>query len=444
MERRKRNSIFWLKGLLWLFVVMFLFTIVSKAADSLSVAKVSVTNPSARKLQYTVNIEGRIGKNREVSVLSQPDILIKSIFVSEGQRVVKDDMLARLDMADLNRQIKELEDNIKVLELQNQALYDKMAQNERRRQREIDRAEKDYKYIKEKNKKAVLQAEKELAKAKKDLEKYKKKKRQDEMARASLKAAAEEKKKALNNLKELAREEEKAAKRAAEDAKEADASGRETEINNISIKELKKKSGRLYKLKRQKGRILAPRDGVITAVLVSVGQKMPDTSIFTMTDDSTGLKFEGQVFPEDAKYIKAGDEVTVGTADMEKGGIKVTSLKMDESGEFMDIMAVLPAKAFSIGEKASIKIVNESAKYPCTVPATSVYTDKGKSYIFIVQSEDTVLGKQEVARKMEVNVLEKNSVYAALEADSLPDGSRIIADTDRYVEEGSRVRVMEE
>ena len=45
---------------------------------------------------------------------------------------------------------------------------------------------------------------------------------------------------------------------------------------------------------------------------------------------------------------------------------------------------------------------------------------------------------------MEVNVLEKNSVYAALEADSLPDGSRIIADTDRYVEEGSRVRVMEE
>ncbi len=131
---------------------MFLFTIVSKAADSLSVAKVSVTNPSARKLQYTVNIEGRIGKNREVSVLSQPDILIKSIFVSEGQRVVKDDMLARLDMADLNRQIKELEDNIKVLELQNQALYDKMAQNERRRQREIDRAEKDYKYIKEKNK----------------------------------------------------------------------------------------------------------------------------------------------------------------------------------------------------------------------------------------------------------------------------------------------------
>ena len=129
---------------------------------------------------------------------------------------------------------------------------------------------------------------------------------------------------------------------------------------------------------------------------------------------------------------------------MEKGGIKVTSLKMDESGEFMDIMAVLPAKAFSIGEKASIKIVNESAKYPCTVPATSVYTDKGKSYIFIVQSEDTVLGKQDVARKMEVPVLEKNSVYAELEADSLPDGSRIIADTDRYVEEGSRVRVMEE
>ena len=45
---------------------------------------------------------------------------------------------------------------------------------------------------------------------------------------------------------------------------------------------------------------------------------------------------------------------------------------------------------------------------------------------------------------MEVNVLEKNDVYAALDASALPDGSRIIADTDRYVEDGSRVRVMEE
>lgn len=444
MEHKKSNTVFWLKGLLWLFAVMFLFTIVSKAANSLTMARVSVTSPSARKLQYIVNIEGRIGKNREVPVLSQPDILVKSIFVNEGQRVDKNDMLARLDIADLCGQIKDLKDNIKILKLQNQALYNKVSQDKKRREKEISRAEKDYEYIREKNKKAVLQAENEFIKAREALRNYKNKRKQEGVTRASLKAAEEEKKKALMDLKELAKQEEKAAKRAVEDAKEADVTGKETEINNISIREFEKKLKKLYKLKKQKGRILAPRDGVITAVLVSVGQKTPDTSIFTMTDDRAGLKFAGQVLPEDAKYIKTGDEVTVSTADREEGGIEVTSFKMDESGEFMDIMAILPAKTFSIGETASIKVVQESAKYPCTIPVTAVYYDNGKSYVFIVQTEDTVLGKQEVARKMEVNVLEKNDVYAALDASALPDGSRIIADTDRYVEDGSRVRVMEE
>ena len=392
MEHKKSNTVFWLKGLLWLFAVMFLFTIVSKAANSLTMARVSVTSPSARKLQYIVNIEGRIGKNREVPVLSQPDILVKSIFVNEGQRVDKNDMLARLDIADLCGQIKDLKDNIKILKLQNQALYNKVSQDKKRREKEISRAEKDYEYIREKNKKAVLQAENEFIKAREALRNYKNKRKQEGVTKASLKAAAEEKKKAFSDLKELAKQEEKTAKRAVEDAKEADFTGKETEINNISIKEFEKKLKKLYKLKKQKGRILAPRDGVITAVLVSVGQKTPDTSIFTMTDDRAGLKFAGQVLPEDAKYIKTGDEVTVSTADREEGGIEVTSFKTDESG----------------------------------------------------QTEDTVLGKQEVARKMEVNVLEKNDVYAALDASALPDGSRIIADTDRYVEDGSRVRVMEE
>lgn len=50
---------------------------------------------------------------------------------------------------------------------------------------------------------------------------------------------------------------------------------------------------------------------------------------------------------------------------------------------------------------------------------------------------------QEVARKMEIKVLEKNNVYATVEPSVLDNGNRIVADTDRFVESGDRVRIKE-
>ena len=121
MKQRKRNAAFWMKGFAWLLLAMFLFTIISRAADALTVAKVSVAGPSSRKLQYRVSVEGRIEKNREISVLTCPELLVKSIRVSEGQRVKKGDTLAKLDQASIMEQIDKLEDEKRSLELEDEA-----------------------------------------------------------------------------------------------------------------------------------------------------------------------------------------------------------------------------------------------------------------------------------------------------------------------------------
>lgn len=59
-----------------------------------------------------------------------------------------------------------------------------------------------------------------------------------------------------------------------------------------------------------------------------------------------------------------------------------------------------------------------------------------------METRDTVLGQQTEAVKMEVEVLEKNRQFAALEPSALNESSRIITDTDRYVAAGDRVRLM--
>ena len=46
--------------------------------------------------------------------------------------------------------------------------------------------------------------------------------------------------------------------------------------------------------------------------------------------------------------------------------------------------------------------------------------------------------------KEEVKVLDKNEMYAALESESIKEDSQIIADSDRYVEAGDKVRLREE
>ena len=44
---------------------------------------------------------------------------------------------------------------------------------------------------------------------------------------------------------------------------------------------------------------------------------------------------------------------------------------------------------------------------------------------------------------MEIKVLEKNGTYAALDPDVLDSESRIVAESDRFVESGDRVRLKE-
>ncbi len=426
---KKAGNTAWLKGLAWLLGIMLFFTVISRAADSLTVPRVNAGSPSARKLQYTVSVEGRIGKNREISVLTQPDLLVKTMLVSEGQRVRKGEVLARLDMDQLQEQIDGVEGEKKALELQNQAVEENRSRARRKQKKTLAQAKDDYARLRRENRKALAAAKKELAKARADSEP---------------KASVEEKRKAVEELRSAAEKEEKAAERAIQEAGAEPEADNSIEVNNISIRKLQGQIDKLDGLRKQKGRITAPETGVITGVLVNVGQKTQDTSLITMTDDSAGLMFQGQIMVSDARYVSVGDRIMLESADRKLEDIAVTSVEMDESREFMNVTALLPADTFSLGETVTMTAVRESESYPCTIPVKALRQESGKSFVLTVQTEDTVLGLQEVARQEEVLVLEKNGSYAALDGESLDAESKIIIDSDRYVKAGDRVRVKDE
>lgn len=407
--KKKFTAAFWGRGLLFLLVIMFLFTLISRVTASLTVARVKVTEPSSQKIQHIVKAEGRIEKNRELSVLTEPDLLVGQVLVNVGQRVKKGETLAKLDQTALAEQLDSVRGEKRVLELQNQAIRKNQNQARKKRQRDIARAKADYERIRKENKEA------KKGKTKRD--------------------------KAVENE---AKEKEREAKRALRDAEEMPETDNSIEVNNIAIEKLDVQIDKLRKLKEKKGRIRAPRAGVITSILVNVGQKTAETGIFTMTDERAGLRFEGQLSLDDAKYVSPGDEVTLSASGKEKKDLTVASLELDESKEFMLATVLLPAEPFSLGETASMKVVQESANYPCTVPLTALRQENSKYYMLVAEPRNTVLGEQLIAVKEEVKVLEKNEKDAALEPGSLKEDSQIIIDTDRYVEAGDRVRLREE
>lgn len=410
MKLKKRFSAsFWGRGLLFFLAIMLLFTLVSRLAASLTVARVSVMGPSSNKIQHTVTVEGRIDKNRELSILTQPDLLVEQVLVNVGQRVKKGETLAELNEADLAEQLTGLKGEKRALELQNQAIRKNQDLVNRKRQRNIARAKADYKRICKENEKARKQ-----------------KKKRDK---------AEE---------SVAKEKEREAKRAIRDAEEMPEADSSIEVNNIAIEKLDVQIGKLQSLKEKKGQIRAPKSGVITSILVNVGQKTVETGIFTMADEQAGLKFEGQMSLDDAKYVSPGEEVTLSASGKKKEDLTVNSLELDESKEFMLVTVLLPANPFSIGESASMNVVQESINYPCVVPLTALRQENNKYYVLVAEQRDTVLGEQLTAVKEEVKVLEKNEKNAALESDSLKEDSQIITDMDRYVEAGDRVRLREE
>lgn len=442
MNKKKKIISFWGRGFLLLMGIMVLFTVISKAAASFTVANVSVTEPTSRKIQHTLIVEGRIEKNRELSVMTQPDLLVKRVLASVGQRVEKGEVLAVLDEVHLREQLDYVRGEKRALELQNEAVMQNQRQAENKRLRDRSQAQEDYELLREKNKRTLAGLSVELEKAKRTLKKAQRRKDKESSLVAQREVA--EKREAYKAARIAAKEEEKVAKRAIREAQGQPEADNSIEINNIAIKKLEKQIGKLTDLEEMKGEILAPRDGVITEILVNVGQKTLDSAIFTMTDDREGFLFAAKMTPEEATLVSMGDTVTLTASGREEKDLSITSLELDESKEFMVVTVLLPAESFHLGETASMKVTQESENHSCTIPITALRQESGRYYVLVVEKQNTILGEQEKAVKEEVKVLDKNEMYAALESESIKEDSQIIADSDRYVEAGDKVRLREE
>lgn len=334
--------------------------------------------------------------------------------------------------------VQELKDDLAAAKLQQQAKKNEAAAQERERKQTLSRAQEDYDETISKNEKLVRKAKELWQEAEQKLENYQNGEDEDS-ADDSL---VEDARKTLEDAKSQQTQQKKSAKRAIEDAGETDAVDHSVEINNVSIAEKQRALAQLQKTKEQEGKIVAQTDATVSKILLTAGDRTTETAAFLLADLSEGARFTTEISKEDAKYVVVGDAVTLKVNDKSYEDMTVLSTETNEDSSVCVIVYV-PKKTISIGTHASMEIEQTSEKYATTLPLTAIHAEQSKYFVYVLEKEDTVLGEETVARKVNVSIVEKNGEYAALSDGSLSEDDSVIVESDTMLANGEKVRLKE-
>lgn len=537
-------------------VMMTAFTVISRAADSVTVAQVDVEKISSKVIEHTVEGDGIVKENLERAISTEPGIMVETLFAVPGRQVEEGELLMQLRMEDIEEQIENLKAEIKKLELNNQDLDSKKKAEQQKKLVQAQRAREDYERAETEGGNRLAQAQAALAEAEEKLEEFYQaqqgesggedltvqtlqqlcKEREEELSKiqaridallekteeevlkeirlaeeengplteaqkeeirarveqanaqdltdaqqvlqeasqalseaqsalaeaesskqaageqsakeqeAQLLADIEAKRQACEEAGKAKEDGEIQAGRALEDAGAAEGSDSTEKINNLDLDAKKKSLEKLEKLKEDQGQILSPVKGVVTELKVSAGDHTPDTALMTLADLSSGCRFVMQIDKSQEKYIARKDPVRLSPADGQKDieNLEVESITPDaEDKTKLNVTVLLPADTLEIGTAAKMTSMRKEKVQDTCIPVEALHMENSKYYVLVAEEKKTVLGTELTATRKDVVVKDKNSTYAALDSSSLLPDDRIITESDRTIDAGSRVRLRE-
>jgi len=489
-----------IKILAGFFVLMLLFTFLSRAADSVNVAQVETKTAQNQVIAHEVTGTGKVMGTRERAVFTQEGQKVEQVYVQEGQNVKKGDALLKFSVKYLKKTIKEKQDAIDVLQGKINDLISAESVNQQKRNNEFSDAQENYNSAVSSGNYSVQAAQNEAAIARQKLQDYYAQRdaaqndvqdkipdeekfsdssefddpensgdsgntdrtdgegnkntsgngdnsnAQDNSQEQALIDDIRAKEEAVNEAMLSRRRELQSAEQAIRDTQIGDASDSTLENTQAELETAQKDLETLQKVLARKGKVKAPCDGVIKSLSAVTGSQTGAEAAVVLYESKGTFRFQAEVSKDDLKYIKSGGEVILKGADeKEITGAKVESVKEDSSNENQYILSVqVPEGTLSIGDTAEFTISQDAGPFNACVPLSALYEENGRYYVYVTDTQNTVLGEVLVARKTYVNVKDKNSSTAALENGDLSSDQKIVTSSDREISSGSRIRLLEE
>lgn len=528
-----------IRALAGFLILMVLFTLLSRAADELTIAKVKAVAPEKRSIEHSVSASGKVMENGTKAVTALGGIRVADVPVKAGESIKKDGILFTFDMDDLREKLEEAKKELEKIDLDISDQQNRTSSEAQDRSKAISRAEQDYADAKKEADKAVSQAQESLNTAQARLDEYRKNQQngstreqlqlvcqqkdqalkdaesalaglQEEIeqkvldARAAAGPSAEEQQAAEDAVRteyqsrldsagaavDSARQEKqaaddalnrysgdsdgaqeqaladavtaarqgyeqavtsrdsslKAASRALEDARQAAPADSTAKRNQLTREEQEKKVEKIQAMIDAGGNVRAPIDSVVTKLEVSVGNPAPEGMCALLADTTTGSQFVAQVPADQEKYLERGGEVTLKPGGDQKDitGLTIDSIQANaENPDLLDVTVRLPADTLEIGAAAVLETTMQSKTYPVCVPLSALHEENGSYYLLIPQENQSILGSELTAARLNVEILEKNDSYAALTEFSILPDQKFITESSKSLEAGDRVRLKE-
>ena len=116
MDKNKKSSlqVKAVKALAGFLILMFLLTILSRAADSLTIEKVTESAATCGVISHNIEVDGNITPNKDIAISTSANIKIASVEATEGKTVKKGDLLIQLDTADLKKKLLQAQKELQV------------------------------------------------------------------------------------------------------------------------------------------------------------------------------------------------------------------------------------------------------------------------------------------------------------------------------------------
>ena len=161
------------KGIAGFFALMLVFTFLSRAANAMTLARVTTDTVQKRTLDHSVTKQGTILENGKQAIYTVSGLKIKSVNVNIGDSVIQGDTLMELETDDLGEKITELKNTITLLELELETLQHNASISDSETAKDLARAKEDYESAVSQGNTAVTRAYETMIRAKEDLENFK-------------------------------------------------------------------------------------------------------------------------------------------------------------------------------------------------------------------------------------------------------------------------------
>ena len=243
---------------------------------------------------------------------------------------------------------------------------------------------------------------------------------------------------------------------AAQDANEANAvesAQLGAQALNVQVDTARKALEQLQAYQNAGGKICAEQDCTVLESGIQAG--IFTTGAEVLVTGSGGWRLRGIASEKDREKLKSGVEAEIRLGSGRKQAVKIESVGVESNpgavgGEDPNATqqlltcwyALMPEHITADSGDSfewTVKAASEK-EYEQLIPLSALREETGGAYCLVISEEETMLGTVQTARRVPVTVLEKDSENAAVES-TLKDTDQVIVTSEKYVQEGDRVRI---